>query len=108
MDKFFGDFTDQDQMANEFDVDEKQLEYIKSLDIICAAYNQESYEGDAFVLFREDGKLFEVDEHHCSCYGLSNFNPEPTTKEALLLRGDNYGVWETYGKQLKEIINGLE
>lgn len=112
MTKYFGEFdiTKKYPLLGEyegFDVNNETAIEISNLDIICAAYNRESYEGDAFVLFRKDGKLYEVNDSHCSCYGLRNWNPEETTKEALMLRGDEYGVWEKYGKELKEIIQAL-
>ena len=65
------------------------------------------YSGYAFVLFRKDAKLYEVNDYHCSCYGLRDWDPEETTKEALLLRDDDYGVWEVFGDELKEIIRKL-
>lgn len=57
------------------------------------------YDGDygcdssAFVLYKKDGKLWEVHGSHCSCHGLSEsdclgettsqWEPEETTVEAL-------------------------
>lgn len=106
MNNYFGEFEGK-KISDEFDVGEDQEKYIDSLDIICAAYNCETYEGDAFVLFRKDGKLYEVNDSHCSCYGLQDFEPEETTKEALLLKGEDYGVWSAYGDELKKIIEAL-
>jgi hypothetical protein len=106
MKKLFGAFEDLD-LSEEFDVSEEKKEYIKNLDIVCAAYDQESYSGDAFILFREDGKLYEVNDSHCSCYGLQYFDPEETTKEALMLRGDSYGAFGQYSEELKNIIKDL-
>lgn len=91
-----------------FDVDNLTAIEISSIEIICAAYLTEPYSGDAFVLFRKDGKLYEVNDSHCSCNGLQNWNPEETIKEALLKRNYSYGVWEHYGKELREIISKLE
>ena len=90
-----------------FDVDNMTAIEISKLDILCAAYDHESYSGDAFVLFRKDGKLYEVNDSHCSCYGLQSWEPEETTKQALLNRSDSYGVWGHYGDELKKIINDL-
>lgn len=56
------------------------------IEILLASYTQECYEGDAFVLFKRksDGKLYEVNGGHCSCYGLEGqWNPEETTVEEL-------------------------
>lgn len=59
----------------------------KDVEILLASYGTPSYEGYAFVLFRRDGKLWEVNGSHCSCYGLEDqWEPEETTAEALLHR----------------------
>ena len=73
---------------------------IAGCEILLADYTYEDYEGSAFVLFVRDGKLYEVNAGHCSCYGLSEqdysgdattqFQPEETTKEAILKRIGHY------------------
>lgn len=51
--------------------DEEVIEkYYKN--ILFASYGNEEYEGVAFVIFEKDGKLFEVNASHCSCYGLED------------------------------------
>lgn len=59
-------FDGVDGVAKEFDED------LSDFLIIIAVYNQEAYEGDAYVLARRisDGALVEVEASHCSCYGL--------------------------------------
>lgn len=55
--------------------------------ILLASYGTPSYEGYAFVLFERDGKLYEVNGSHCSCYGLEGqWDPEETTVDALRCR----------------------
>jgi hypothetical protein len=54
--------------------------------IIYAGYTYESYSGDALVVFAADGKVFENNDGHCSCYGLENWNPEETTLDVLHIR----------------------
>ena len=66
------------------------------VEILHADYTYEDYSGDAWVLFKKDGKLYEVNGSHCSCYGLSECNyvgntttqwqPEEVTKEELIRR----------------------
>jgi hypothetical protein len=59
----------------------------KGAEILLASYGTPMYEGYAFVLFRRDGKLWEVNGSHCSCYELEGqWEPEETTVEALLHR----------------------
>lgn len=56
----------------------------QGIEVLLASYTYRDYEGEAFVLFRKDGQLFEVNGGHCSCYGLEGqWKPEETTIEAL-------------------------
>jgi hypothetical protein len=68
----------------------KMTEAIKKYEvnnILFASYGIDNYSGDAFVLFEKDGKLYEVNGSHCSCYGLEGqFEPEETTLEAIETR----------------------
>lgn len=62
-------------------------------EIVIACYNQQSYDGDAFVLYRRDGRLYEVNGSHCSCYGLEGqWKPEETTAAALKMQKNSYGA----------------
>lgn len=87
----------------------------KPEDIVFAVYTYEEYSGDALVVFQKNGKLFEVNGSHCSCFGLSEedysgrgqsqWDPEETTVEALLKRSaDGYGVIKEFGPQLAECL----
>ena len=75
-------------------------EKFSAAEILLAAYQYEAYSGEAFVLFRRDGKLYEVNGGHCSCYGLEGqWEPEETTLAALTHRaqkgdlgGSEYGM----------------
>lgn len=87
------------------------------IEILLAYYLYEDYTGLAFVLFRKDGKLYEVNGSHCSCYGLEGqWDPEETTIEALEHRleagyfGKEYsynGYTNTFGNELKQILETL-
>jgi hypothetical protein len=62
----------------------KAIEQYKDTNILFASYGQDNYSGDAFVLFERDGKLFEVNGSHCSCYGLEGqFNPSEVDLKGL-------------------------
>jgi len=79
-----------DGLLSSFDIKPSTLD---GAEILVASYTYEEYSGSAYVLFRRDGKLFEVHGGHCSCYGLEDqWEPEETTKEAILHRLDN-GTW---------------
>ena len=88
---FYGNFEEDettckpiDLLCKEYDITE---EVIESIDIIYADYEYISYDGESFVLFSKYGELYEVNGSHCSCYGLEGqWNPEPTTAEAILAR----------------------
>ena len=57
-------------------------------ELLFASYGGGSYEGDATVVFRRDGKLYEVSGSHCSCYGLEGqWEPEETSIAALAAKG---------------------
>jgi hypothetical protein len=86
MSKYFGIFTDAASVGSEFSTDDAKDE-----EILFAWYEYEDYSGDAFVLLRRDGVLYEVNGGHCSCYGLEGqWELEATTWEALAMRPPRY------------------
>lgn len=85
--RYLGDFTCQEDVEREFDMRLKRTQHI-----LLAAYGNECYSGQAFVLAEEDGRLLEVNASHCSCYGLEGqYEPEDTSTAALRRR-----EWSTY------------
>lgn len=102
MGKYFGGFTDRDNVASQFDMgnrgewNKETHEYPPYVvsdgfpsdsQILFASYADGGYDGDATVVFERDGKLFEVNGSHCSCYGLEDqWIPEETSWEAMALR----------------------
>lgn len=81
-------------------------------DILIAIYALGDYEGSAFILFKKDGKLFEVNGGHCSCYGLEGqWEPEETTIEAIEMRNEDgsiIGYDKSYKEEIKEIIKYIK
>lgn len=76
-------------MIKDFKLDEKTIKKIQTskIKIILGYYCQEDYEGLAFVLFEKEGRLFEVNASHCSCYGLEDqWRPEETSFDVLMYR----------------------
>lgn len=89
----------------------KAIEQWENINILFASYGEGNYSGDAWVLFEQNEKLYEVNGSHCSCYGLEGqWSPEKTTLEVIkhrLIEGtmgsDNYSDNE-FAKELKEFL----
>lgn len=80
--RFFGTWEDEEDVAQDFQVGISEVQ-----GILLAHYDFSGYEGAAFVLFERDGKLYEVNGSHCSCYGLERqWEPEETSWDALKFR----------------------
>lgn len=84
---------------------------LEGVNILLASYGTPSCEGYAFVLFKKDGKLYEINASHCSCFGLERqWCPEETTIEALKYRVEKgtlgHGDWEKnpFKKELLQIL----
>lgn len=107
-------------MKSDFGIDDVALAGAK---ILLASYGYENYEGSAFVLFERDGKLYEVNGGHCSCYGLSEqsysgdtetqWQPEETTLESLRHRleegqlGKESYYGNEYADELRTALDAL-
>lgn len=95
---YFDLFEGKEDMMREFCVTSEQLE---GVEILYACYEPGDYCGDAHVIFRKEGKLYEVNGSHCSCYGLEGqWEPEETSVAALLFRPNVAG-------DAKEILRSL-
>ncbi len=73
------------------------LDKYKDVNIKFASYGTDNYSGEAWVLFERNGKLFEVNASHCSCYGCEGqWEPSELNLDELKnrLRPDN----EYFGK----------
>lgn len=78
---YLNNFSNNADIISQF---EAPADALDGAEVLLAWYGDGSYWGDSFVLFRKDGKLFEVNGSHCSCYGLEGqWEPEETTVEAL-------------------------
>lgn len=77
-----GDWSNEAQVASDFR-DDSVLDY----DLIIAWYEYANYEGSSYVLAYKDGKLYENEAGHCSCYGLEGtWKPGEVTAEYLAQR----------------------
>lgn len=76
---YLQNFTDREQMEQSF-----QTTIPEDAKILLAWYGYGDYSGSTFVLFMQDGKLYEVNGSHCSCNGIEGqWDPEETSIEAL-------------------------
>lgn len=92
-------------------------EYAGELDganVLLASYGRPMCSGYAFVLFERDGKLYEVNGSHCSCYGLEDqWDPEETTVEALRHRldignlGNERSEENPFSAELRQVLDAL-
>jgi len=87
------------------------IERWRPINILFASYSYQDYSGDAFVLFERDGKLYEVNGGHCSCYGLEGqFEPEETDIDVLKHRliegklGCNDYCGNEFSSELKKFL----
>jgi hypothetical protein len=77
---FYGWFDTEKDIISQFQIDPTSL---AGCTILFAAYDGD-YDGQALVVFLLDGRLYEVNGSHCSCYGLEDqWDPELTSQEAL-------------------------
>ncbi|MCX6096816.1 MAG: hypothetical protein NT125_08960, partial [Candidatus Bipolaricaulota bacterium] len=60
----------------------------------------EDYWGSAFVLLARDGRLYEVNGSHCSCFGLEG---QWALEETVLEELANRVVNGTFGREYSEI-----
>jgi hypothetical protein len=85
------------QLMNDFEIEQSVLDDVY---IIVATYLYEDYCGDAFVLFEKNGKLYEVNGSHCSCYGLEGqWKPEEANLDELknrIINGSLGKAWVDY------------
>ena len=108
MEKYYGDWSgefDESALIRDFEMDKSELD---GVDILFAYYSYENYSGEAFVLFSRDGKLYEVNGGHCSCYGLEGqWEPEETTVEAIEKRIDEDYTFNGCRDELKEVLKNI-
>ena len=103
---YFGGFRDMEDMVNQFEIKQSEL---ADATIIAAVYEGGSYDGSAMVVYRKDGKLYEVHGSHCSCNGLEDcWNPEETSYDALMFRIEKGDMVGNYGREFVDtLVRGL-
>jgi len=110
---FIGIFKDTGSVLSESKAPEDALD---GCTVLLAYYEYEDYSGSAFVLYQDaEGKLFEVNGGHCSCYGLEEqWDAEETSVAALRHHltngqlGRAYGNRNEFADELTTVLNELE
>lgn len=76
--------ADSDTLIEQFEI---SADGLTGCDILLASYSRDAYCGEAFVLFRQGDKLFEVNASHDSTDGIGGqWEPEETLVAALHYR----------------------
>jgi hypothetical protein len=101
---FFEYFENKQDIEDSFDI-----ELLEDIKILFSYYSHGNYEGSAFVLFEQNGILYEVNGFHCSCHGLEGqWEPEATTKESILHRIEKERQLERYAEEIKAVLKEVE
>ncbi len=83
--RYFGSWGDRAGVLASFEEEEEG--FPTDADILFASYGGGAYDGDALVIYEQDGVLYEAHGSHCSCYGLEGqWSPEETSWAALAKR----------------------
>jgi len=105
--KYLGDFENFQDVCNNFNEKGHEVN-INEEDIIIASYDCPPYEGSAFVLFKRDGKYYEVNGSHCSCYGLEGqWQPEEVHLDSLYQRA-KFGYISGMGEYQNKLVEVLD
>jgi hypothetical protein len=104
METYLGLWSCKDDVARDFAV-----ALPKAVHIIVASYDYEDYSGSAYVLYRQNRKLYEVHGSHCSCYGLEEqWAPEQTDLRSIRHRIKEGNLGHYYGPDRESILKALE
>ena len=102
---FLGAWDDAADVARSFH------ESLLDTEILLAAYMvDDGLEGYAFVLFRKDGRLYEVNASHSSIYDLEGqWEPEEANVEELLHRVEHNPAFggPMYHPRVRELLMSL-
>jgi hypothetical protein len=91
---FLGSFASVDDLLKEFGAPP----LAPGMEVLFAVYETGTYEGDAFVLLRDEtGQLWSTGGSHCSCHGLEGqWDLAHDSRENLVrLAQDGYGATKT-------------
>lgn len=99
---YYGDFTGWADLRGIYDALTEEAQ------VIYAGYTYEDYSGSAFVLFVQDGVLYENHDGHCSCNGLENWRPEKADIRAVMKYEGWPGLQEAIFAYIERKLVGVE
>jgi hypothetical protein len=110
---YMGMFESPDEIICNFDAPSDALDGAK---VLLAWYDYQDYEGDAFVLYQRDGKLYEVHGGHYSCNGLEGqWSPRKPLSSLCAIdsqkvtsAGSGWTRRNTFAAELREVLDTLE
>ena len=109
---YLHDWDKIEDLKKDFELTDSEL---SGVNIILASYTFIAYEGLAFVLFEKNGRLYEVNGSHCSCYELDGqWKPEEADLKELRNRiikgglGKGCGGKDLFASKLLNVISTLE
>lgn len=84
MSEYLTNFSNKEDVIQAYEAPEDALD---NAVVYLAWYGYGSYSGSSLVVFEKNGKLYEVNGDHCSCFGLEGqWHPEETSWTALKMR----------------------
>lgn len=102
---FFGSFGNKSDVCKQFEISDFDGT------VIFAVYDMYGYEGEAEVIFVNDGNFYMVHGSHCSCYGLEDqWEPIEMPINGLRRIIEGSRLLSEYGTGLSEaleVIDGL-
>lgn len=103
--RYFGRFANLSEVREAFEPRQDD-NFPSDEEVLFASYDGGSHEGYALVVWQRDGKLYEVNASHCSCYGLDGkWDPEETSLDALRIR-DPYGLGADASRAFDQLVGG--
>lgn len=106
--RYFGNFTDLESIKNEF---ADTCGNLQDADVLFAWYScgTRDYNGDAIVLFQQQGKLYEVSASHCSCNGFEGqWDAHEVTWAQLAMRnqsdGNSIDIYDDAAKAARDTL----
>lgn len=106
---YIDEFKCNQDIADQFSNSEEEKDFIQYLldssEVLLAWYGGGAWDGEAMVIYKSKGKLYEVTGSHCSCYGLEGqWDPVEVSYKTLAMREPSPWQDEEYTEAYKEML----